>query len=577
MNNSKERFEELLARLLDGESDGDERSELARLCSADQKRGAEVREALFFAESLRQAFISGGKDVFEADLTEQLNVAALGNNDFKRLRQQVVDGGSLEQDTLSFDLRSLQDQPAEVRKLRNELEFDELLTQAVSTSKSEEAFVQSLSTRMWAEVEEDHFVDDLSSKIIEWDAHLPVADAEPVSSNREVSISLSDTVSLTQQAARPGKVWSILFKPALAAAAAVVLTGLVLWNVQPESRPASLFSPQWAQVVAEGGDVVWRAQEGRIPDSKGGLVKGVYHLESGTVHLRFREGAEMALEGPAEFEIKGKRTVNVLSGLAVTRSNAGNKRNFIFETKGLNLDGSGSTLGIDVRDDKEAELVVLSGDAEIQLQDSAEGEKRRLYHFEAVRADLDRDKLVDIPFNSRPFSKAWELMSGVAAPTGTVEVAVPGHQSKRVAENNRVRVTVERDQFKLADNEQLEVDTLSKGHFVSMNGSKNGEVLTEKGHLRSYLLEFKPGKDGKLESTLEASMTFDHPVVGVIFSEDRLVNSADLLGRSGEPNNESMASGQLLLSDDGRTVNLLLTSEGNRPVSGTVRVLVALN
>ena len=202
---------------------------------------------------------------------------------------------------------------------------------------------------------------------------------------------------------------------------------------------------------------------------------------------------------------------------------------------------------------------------------------RRLHDFEAVRADLGRDKLVDIPFNTRPYSKAWELMSGVAANTGSVEVAVPGSRSRPASEGNRVRVTVERDQFELADNEQIEVDTLSKGRFVSMDANQAGEVLVENGRLRSYLLELKPGENGNSESTLEASMTFDHPVVGVIFSENRLMNSDELLGGSSDQLNESIVDGKVLLSDDGRTVNLVLPSEGSKPVSGMVRVLVALN
>ena len=110
-----------------------------------------------------------------------------------------------------------------------------------------------------------------------------------------------------------------------------------------------------------------------------------------------------------------------------------------------------------------------------------------------------------------------------------------------------------------------------------MDADQSGEVIAEKGQLRSYLLEFKPGKNGRAESTLEASMTFDHPGVGVIFSEDRLINSDDLIGAGGEQANESITKGQVLLSDDGRTVNLVLTDVDSKPVSGKVRVLVALN
>ncbi|MCF6313317.1 MAG: hypothetical protein L3J39_12790 [Verrucomicrobiales bacterium] len=565
MKQQQDRFEVLLAQLLDAEADAGARDELASLCAGDADRCAKVREQLRFAQWLRQA-CGGDQPSFAQAVETRIELAA---DELDELTAELLfgEGKSLSpQDEQDFSKNELG-----VQRLREELQFDEWLSQAACKDKSEEAFVQSLSTRMWAEEEEDHFVTDLAAKIIAFDDQ-PVA-----TTNRILSISLADRdgTEKTNGVKRSAR-WNWV-KPTLAAAAAVMLAGVLLWNLLPAGEVGT--------VVAQSGEVIWDEISGKAPAVNGGMSKGVYRLQSGTVYLRFAEGVEMAVEGPAEFEIKSKREVQVGSGLVVTRALTNERSDFRIAAKGINLLVDGATMGLDMRDVDGPELAVLSGKTELELTaakhlQSGElglGKKRNLYHFEAVRADFARDKWVDIPFNSRPFSKAWELMAGVAANTGTVEVAVPGRMNKSLAEGSRVRVTMERDQFELNEGEALEVDTLSRGRFVSMNNKKAGEMLSEKGKLRSYLLEFKPGKDGKLESTLEASMTFDHPVVGVIFSEDRLVNSEQLLGGAREQVVGSMGQGQLLLSDDGRTVNLLLSSVEGRPVSGTVRVLVALN
>jgi len=549
MKEETDRFEELLARLVDGECGNAERSELAELCSGDSERCRIVMDRLSFLELLHQACVfEKENESFEDQLAGKLGI---GSDDFDVQLARLLSG-----EEGGKWLADLRNQPALVDRLRDELKFEDLIAQAVAGAKSEEAFVQALSTRMWAEVEEDHFVEDLASKIVELDV---------AQTNHIISISLLDNAPPSESSW-----WTSVLKPALAAAA--VLAGVMLWNFLPDHGVG--------QLVAESGNVSWDAEYGKTPASDGALGKGIYRLKSGVVYLQFTDGVEMSVEGPAEFEIKSRWEVKIHSGLVVAREASGRERDFIFGARGLDLMGAGSTVGVDARDGDATELIVLSGGAEVHL---SEGEgKRRLHDFEAVRADLERGKFVDIPFNTRPFSRAWELMSGVVANTGTVEVAVPGSRSRRASESNRVRVTMERDQFKLADYEYLEVDTLSKGRFVSMNANHGGEILSEKGHLRSYLLELKPGEKGTTESTLEASMTFDHPVVGVIFSEDRLINSNELLGSGSTMHSiwytgEAGVEGQVLLSDDGRTVNLVLSSEGSRPVSGMVRVLVALN
>ena len=61
--------------------------------------------------------------------------------------------------------RRLLESPEDAAKLRSGLMEDEWIAQIVSREKQEDAFVESLVTRMWAETSEDHFVKDFTRKL----------------------------------------------------------------------------------------------------------------------------------------------------------------------------------------------------------------------------------------------------------------------------------------------------------------------------------------------------------------------------------------------------------------------------
>ena len=202
--------------------------------------------------------------------------------------------------------------------------------------------------------------------------------------------------------------------------------------------------------------------------------------------------------------------------------------------------------------------------------------------MEAVKADLIRDKFVAIPFDPEPFSKTWELLAGVKKNMGSVRIEPPGTKieaSDSLDGTNEVQVFVENDSFH--PDHDLEVDQIQLGEFAGAE-TNPGQALQASGELRSYLLQLWPseGSDGE---EVEASLTFDHPIVGVIYSSDRLAESDHSVGTSithvGEEFNSGRGldsgSDQILLSDDRRTINLKLNG-GDLEVD-QIRVLVALN
>ncbi len=185
-----------------------------------------------------------------------------------------------------------------------------------------------------------------------------------------------------------------------------------------------------------------------------------------------------------------------------------------------------------------------------------------------------------MPYNPHAFANAWALLSGVENNLGSVQIEMPGSDiSAGRGEDGQVQVFVENESFR--PETDLEVDRVQLGEF-SVAEANPGQQLQAKGDLRSYLLQLWPSeREGREE--VETSLTFDHPVVGVIFSSGRLVSSDSSVGSANTLDGKIYNTGQgmdsgndeILLSQDRRTLNLRFKGDGAE--AGRVRVLVALN
>ncbi|MCB1079383.1 MAG: hypothetical protein KDM64_16310, partial [Verrucomicrobiae bacterium] len=165
-------------------------------------------------------------------------------------------------------------------------------------------------------------------------------------------------------------------------------------------------------------------------------------------------------------------------------------------------------------------------------------------------------------------------------------LAMPGHHPGTAEEApGEVQIFVERSRF-VADRD-IKVDTLDPGHFAAISPGGGRQLAPDGRELRSYLLQMRPEDEAVAGDALEASVTFDHEIVGIIFSPEKLAETDSLVG-SEIPESELVADAgrgldgdadngdQILLSDDRRTVNLKLRGGAQDRVDH-VRVLVALN
>lgn len=543
--NRESHIETSLEALLNGDQDAD-LDGLAMAAKADPKLAEKVRAELEFSEMIRQVFHNDIEST-----SEDLHWQVSHNEQTESELFDLACDGRHSRFDLNRVARYLGENADRIPDFRLRLIEDEWLRQAVSKSKSEESFVEALETRMWAESKVDHFVEDFSARLEE-----------------EFSDHKPDILDF------PG-VWSKAAMELVAVAAAVALTAfLAVVFISGSGDEAG------GAVVAEASkvtsDVIW---SGDSPVTDGTSFRsGTYQLESGLVSLRFANGNEMTVQGPALFDLESDSSAFVHSGLAVARSEA-NDLGFTLKSKGLSISQPAKMIGIDARSDHSTEALVFEGDAGVCLDDG--GKCREIYQYEAVKTDKDSGRLVDVPYNPRAFEKAWALVAGVENNLGDVKFEMPGteiHPSK--GSSGHVQVYVEKEAFE--PEKGIEVDQLATGIFADATVN-SGQSLQANGKLTSYLLQLWPEGQSSQDNgeEVEASLTFDQPVVGLIFSSERLASSDAEVGTSishigvEEISGRGLDSGNdwILLSEDRRTVNLRL--KGGKAQLDQVRVLVA--
>jgi hypothetical protein len=549
--NSEPHAEESLRRLLHGEADAEDLAGLADRAATDPGFAARLSGELGFSEMLRQAFAPGDADAAPA-FEAALDSAGLGGEEWL-LRVKEGSASTYECDQVA---KVLWEDPAGARDLRRRLAEDEWLHQSVAASKSEQAFIESLETRMWAETRRDHFVDDFAKRL-----------------EREIAATAPETPEAGKVIPFPRAFGTMVLKLGSAAAAVAMGAFLIGQLAALRYRDGGTRAP--ASLAKASTDATW--EEGASPARDGTFRPGLYELKSGVVSLHLASGGEMIVEGPARFEVNEDASTNVHQGIALARL-PDDESGPTLRSRGLSVSEPARLIGIDARTDESTEAVVFNGAGGICLTDS--GKCRDLASFEAVKADHLRDRLIDVPYNPRAFSKAWEMLAGVEDNLGPVQIELPGSVISAAGGNEgEVRVFVENDSFRPESG--LEVDRLVAGEFALAQPNP-GQALESKGNLRSYLLQLTPSEKSGEDGAVETSLTFDHPVVGVIFSSDRLENSDVTVGSSlaeggPEQGDRGLESGEdeILLSEDRRTLNLRFKGESDH--AEQVRVLVALN
>ncbi|MEM9018894.1 MAG: hypothetical protein AAGC68_17930, partial [Verrucomicrobiota bacterium] len=152
--------DELLDALLHGDAGDETLRALAKRADRDPALANRIAEELAFSELIRQVLLED-EERGESQFREAQVAAELEMDEIKTLLCE----GLLTEAACNRLARHLWDHPEEIVPLMNRLASDEWIREAVNEAKSEEAFVEALKTRMWAESRKDHFVDDFAQRL----------------------------------------------------------------------------------------------------------------------------------------------------------------------------------------------------------------------------------------------------------------------------------------------------------------------------------------------------------------------------------------------------------------------------
>jgi len=145
---------------------------------------------------------------------------------------------------------------------------------------------------------------------------------------------------------------------------------------------------------------------------RGQARQGEYELLGGIVHLRFAQGADMILAGPARFRVTDAQNVQLLVGKArvIAPSTA---KGFTIATRAANYIDLGTEFGLHVESDGASDLYVFDGQVNVAdprsgkvLSEVFEGKSSR--YVDGVAATPPQLQAADFPTPGAIGLKRWE-------------------------------------------------------------------------------------------------------------------------------------------------------------------------
>jgi hypothetical protein len=171
---------------------------------------------------------------------------------------------------------------------------------------------------------------------------------------------------------------------ALAAAASLFLA----WRLHSPPQPPSTVPPLAVVVETLGG---WWGPNGREIRPGEPLPGGVLELLQGAMRLRFAEGAEVVVEGPARLKPLDARTLFLWSGRVVAQF-VGPPSSFIIDTPHARLTDMGTEFGVGVDFSGATEIQVFEGTvvANLKNADNEPTTRQQIDAGQAWQLDVDR-------------------------------------------------------------------------------------------------------------------------------------------------------------------------------------------
>jgi hypothetical protein len=234
-----------------------------------------------------------------------------------------------------------------------------------------------------------------------------------------VAVAASESRRDLSQAASPSPAfgrarWVAAFFAGIAVATAAAIALAVFWqspspNSQDKEVAKDTKSGSIAALLVDKVDAEFAEERGPSGVRFG---PGQYELLGGIVHLRFAQGADMILAGPAKFEVTDAQYVRLLSGKARIIAPA-TAKGFTVATKAADYIDLGTEFGLRVEPDGASDLYVFDGQVNVAdprsgkvLSEVFEGKSSR--YVDGVAAVPPQLQAADFPTPGAIGLKRWE-------------------------------------------------------------------------------------------------------------------------------------------------------------------------
>ncbi|MEM9367861.1 MAG: FecR domain-containing protein [Planctomycetota bacterium] len=302
----------------------------------------------------------------------------------------------------------------------------------------------------------------------------------------------------------------------------------------------------------------------------------VVRLDRGRLVVRFRSGAKLAIEGPADLVVTGQNSAQMKRGIATVRV-PGVIKGFTLDTPHEQVVDLGTSFGVAVADDGVTSIAVFEGEIELRGEQHATG-PQRLLAGTSVRVQTDEESPREIPHAINPYLGTWQLSFGVNNLVGDVRVATPTERQSpgQVFADDSLLLFPEREDVALPRG--FVVDAIGPGEH-QRPFRKRTTMLPKDVNVDSFLLQFNPVRDQAvwLEQTFRGEVHFDRPIVALILQKD-LLDASDALLALPETDLQGIfrrginATDVVTLSDNRRVLHVALNVANG---VDQIRVLVA--
>ncbi|WP_182869222.1 FecR domain-containing protein [Stieleria mannarensis] len=394
----------------------------------------------------------------------------------------------------------------------------------------------------------------------------------------------SRTENATSKAAADGflfPIHSVRWKVFAIAASLLAAVGIGWWgNSRLDDKPIAAIDLD-ASPVSRVLGIVTASENGlaysgrRKLESGSALRSGRVDLQSGSMKIRMESGVELFLAGPSQIEMNDPLQVQLVSG-TVTAEVPDSVIGFAVKVPGLNVVDLGTSFGVSLPANGQAKVHVFDGVVDAEVERSQQ--RVRLKDRQTVL--FDGTSVAESSYDQDLFVQPGMNRDAIPTTTGDVRFLHTPPTSVRVGqfEHDLVLCFKERTESTLLETD-LPVSLDAPGHYRVKPRWQNFGAVPRGTLVDSYFIHLDA--IGPEKRTREGSITFNRPILGVVFSSSLLKGQNEIFGdprtayvtdRTNPKSDPTLENETITLSADRRTIRF---SWRIRSRSDQVRVFVA--